>query len=56
MLMTSAVRQVVLNGGNTDDIRKQAIADGMLTLRMDAVLKMKLGMVDYEEVIRETMS
>lgn len=55
MLMTPALRQVVLNGGNTEDIRKQAIKEGMLTLRMDAVLKMKQGIVDYEEVIRETM-
>ena len=56
MPMTGALRQVVLNNGNTDDIRKQAIADGMLTLRQDAVEKMKQGIVDYEEVIRETMS
>ena len=56
MLMTPAVRQVVLDGGTTEDIRKTALGDGMLTLRMDAVLKMKQGLVDYEEVIRETMS
>jgi len=56
MVMTNGLRQVVLNGGSTSDIRKQALEDGMMTLRMDAILKMKQGIVDYEEVIRETMS
>jgi len=56
MLMTPALRQVVLNEGSTADIREQALKDGMMTLRMDAILKMKQGIVDYEEVIRETMS
>jgi type IV pilus assembly protein PilB len=56
MLMTPVLRQVILNGGNTDDIRVQAQKDGMLTLRQDAILKMKQGIVDYEEVIRETMA
>ena len=56
MLMTAGIRKVILDGGTTDDIREQALKDGMLTLRMDAALKMKQGMVDYEEVIRETMS
>jgi len=56
MLMTPALRQVVLNAGSTADIREQALKDGMMTLRMDAILKMKQGVVDYEEVIRETMS
>lgn len=56
MVMTPALRQIVLNGGSTADIREQAIKDGMLTLRVDAILKLKQGIVDYEEVIRETMS
>ncbi len=56
MLMTHSLRDVVLKNGNTDDIRRTAVNDGMLTLRMDAVLKMKQGIVDYEEVIRETMT
>ena len=55
MVMSPALRQVILNGGNATDIREQALKDGMLTLRMDAVQKMKQGIVDYEEVIRETM-
>ena len=56
MVMSPALRQVVLHNGSTEEIREQAIKDGMLTLRVDAILKMKDGIVDYEEVIRETMS
>jgi len=56
MLMTQSLRNVVLHGGTTEEIREEAVKCGMLTLRMDAVLKMKQGIVDHEEVIRETMS
>lgn len=55
MVMTPSVRQVVLRNGTTEEIRQEAIKSGMLTLRGDAVLKMKQGIVEYEEVIRETM-
>jgi type IV pilus assembly protein PilB len=56
MLLTQTIREAILNNGNTDELRSIAVKEGMLTLRMDAVLKMKQGIVDYEEVIRETMS
>ncbi len=56
MVMSPALRQLVLKGGSTADIRDLAVSEGMLTLRMDAILKLKNGIVDYEEVIRETMS
>jgi type IV pilus assembly protein PilB len=56
MPMSPSLRQLVLDGASTTDIRNQAISEGMLTLRMDAALKMRNGIVDYEEVIRETMS
>ncbi|MDP2983140.1 MAG: type IV-A pilus assembly ATPase PilB [Candidatus Latescibacter sp.] len=56
MLMSPALRELVLNNGSTAQIRELAINEGMMTLRADAILKMKNGIVDYEEVIRETMS
>ncbi len=56
MVMTPALRKLVLKGGSTEELRDLAVSEGMLTLRMDAVLKMKNGIVDYEEVVRETMS
>jgi len=56
MVMEPELRKVILDGGSTAEIREQAIKCGMMTLRKDAILKMKQGIVDYEEVIRETMS
>ncbi|MHB9030542.1 MAG: type IV-A pilus assembly ATPase PilB [Candidatus Latescibacterota bacterium] len=56
MVMKPSIRQLVLNGGSTAELRDQAVKEGMLTLRMDALQKMKNGIVDYEEVIRETMN
>jgi type IV pilus assembly protein PilB len=56
MVMTTGIRAVILNNGSTEDIRQAALKSGMMTLRMDAALKMRQGIVDYEEVIRETMS
>ena len=36
------------------EIREGAIADGMLTLRMDGLLKVMKGITTLEQVIRET--
>jgi len=34
--------------------REQAVKDGMLTLRMDGMLKVKRGITTLEEVVKET--
>src|SRR5213594_1160796 len=54
MAMTSAVRRMVLKGGSTEEIREQAVKDGMLTLRTDGMLKVKRGITTLEEVVKET--
>jgi type IV pilus assembly protein PilB len=55
LLMTERLREVILNGGSTDDIRKQAIDEGMLSLRESALRKALIGMTTIEEVLRVTM-
>ncbi len=55
MVMTERLRDIVLNGGSTDDIRKQAIDDGMLSLRESALRKALLGVTSIEEVVRVTL-
>ncbi|MBF0542951.1 MAG: type IV-A pilus assembly ATPase PilB [Candidatus Riflebacteria bacterium] len=55
MIMTERARDIILNGGSTDDIRKQAIDDGMLSLRESALRKSLIGMTTVEEVVRVTM-
>ena len=54
MLMTSALRRLVLKGGSTEELQQQAVKDGMLTLRMDGMVKIKRGVTTLEEVVKET--
>jgi len=54
MSMTSNLRRLVLKGGSTEEIQQQAVKDGMLTLRMDGMLKVKKGVTTLEEVVKET--
>jgi type IV pilus assembly protein PilB len=54
MAMSSNLRRLVLRGGSTEELREQAVKDGMLTLRMDGMLKVKRGITSLEEVVKET--
>ncbi|HXQ29967.1 MAG TPA: type IV-A pilus assembly ATPase PilB [Gemmatimonadales bacterium] len=54
MSLTSALRRLVLKGGSTEELREQAVKDGMLTLRMDGMVKVKRGITTLEEVVKET--
>jgi len=54
MSMSSNLRRLVLKGGSTEEIQQQAVKDGMLTLRMDGMLKVKRGITSLEEVVKET--
>jgi type IV pilus assembly protein PilB len=55
LMMSERLRDIILNGGSTDDIRRQAIEEGMLTLRESAMRKALTGMTSLEEVVRVTM-
>ncbi len=54
MTMSPALRRMILHGASTAELQEQAISDGMLTLRMDGVLKVTKGVTTIEEVIKET--
>ena len=41
-------------GEGTDEIRDVALANGMLTLRMDGLKKVERGATTLEEVVKET--
>lgn len=56
MMMSERLRDIILNGGSTDDIRRQAIEEGMLSLRESALRKALTGVTSLEEVVRVTMS
>jgi type IV pilus assembly protein PilB len=54
MAMSPTLRRMVLQGASTAELQKQAVDEGMLTLRMDGMLKVRRGITTLEEVIKET--
>jgi type IV pilus assembly protein PilB len=54
MPFTPELRRVILKGGSAADIKDQALSEGMLTLRMDGMFKVKKGITTLEEVVKET--
>ncbi len=54
MPVTNKIRDLILDRASTNQIKKQAVADGMLTLRADALMKLKNGITTAEEVLKET--
>lgn len=49
---TDTLKTLVKRRATTDEIRSQAIADGMTTLRQDGILKVLQGLTDIHEVRR----
>jgi len=54
MAMTPKVRKTVMSNAGATEIKDAAIEDGMLTLRMDAWMKVMKGITTMEQMIRET--
>ncbi len=54
MIMTDELREFVLNGASTLELKREAIRQGMQTLRMSALNKLSLGWTSMEEVVRAT--
>jgi type IV pilus assembly protein PilB len=54
MPVTAGIRDLILDRASTAAIKKQAVENGMLTLRRDALLKLKKGITTAEEVLKET--
>ncbi len=55
MEVTQTIRDLILSGGTAEDLRRQAKADGMITLRQSGLEKIRAGITTIEEVLRETM-
>ena len=56
MRMSEPVKRLVVDGAHLSDIKKQALDEGMLTLRRCALLNAGRGKTSLEEVERVTMS
>jgi type IV pilus assembly protein PilB len=55
MEMTDTLRERVLTGATAIDIRRHALAEGMVTLRASGLEKARQGVTSLEEVLRETV-
>ncbi|MDP2304473.1 MAG: type IV-A pilus assembly ATPase PilB [Pseudomonadota bacterium] len=54
MVCNEEVREFILNGASTLELKREAVRNGMKTLRMSAVTKFREGMTSLEEVVRVT--
>ena len=54
--VTPKVRELILRNASSDDIKKQAIKDGMKTLRMCALTKVAQGLTTLEEAVSNSAS
>ncbi|HKI96392.1 MAG TPA: type IV-A pilus assembly ATPase PilB [Gemmatimonadales bacterium] len=54
MALTPELRRYILRGASTAELSEQAVSEGMLTLRMDGMVKVKKGVTTLEEVVKET--
>ncbi len=55
MAMTAGLREMILQGAATDELRGKAEEDGMLTLRRSGLTKARDGMTSLEEVLKVTL-
>jgi type IV pilus assembly protein PilB len=56
MVMTDGIRDLVLSGASASELKRQAIDDGMKTLRRAGIEKVREGKTTVEEVLRVTMN
>jgi type IV pilus assembly protein PilB len=54
MPLWDSLKELVINGASTTELKGEAIRLGMQTLRMAALGKMKIGMTSIEEVVGNT--
>ena len=54
MEVTEAIQQLILQGGDATRIRKQAVSEGMITLRDSGLEKIRSGVSTVEEVLKAT--
>jgi type II secretory ATPase GspE/PulE/Tfp pilus assembly ATPase PilB-like protein len=54
LLMTEALRPLVIDRASISELRMKARAEGMRTLRQDGITKVLAGVTTVEEMVRET--
>jgi len=56
MIVTDTVRDLILSGTDSNTIKKEAIKEGMSTVRQNAVAKVLQGITTIEELFRSTQT
>src|SRR5216117_1198930 len=56
MEITDEIRELILIGASSLELRKKSIEDGMITLRESGLCKIRNGVTTIEEVLRETVA
>ena len=56
MPLTDNLKELVLNGASSAELKRGAIKEGMKSLRMSGITKLKQGVTTIEEVVRATMA
>ncbi len=56
MYITEELKEFILSGASALEIKREAIRQGMQTLRTSALTKLKAGLTTTEEVVRNTSS
>jgi len=56
MEVNDDIRELILIGASSLELRKKAIEDGMITLRESGLQKVRAGVTTLEEVVRETVA
>jgi type IV pilus assembly protein PilB len=55
MEITEGIRDLIMVGATAVEIKRKALEEGMLTLRMSGLEKIRAGVTTVEEVLRETV-
>ncbi|MEE8166640.1 MAG: type IV-A pilus assembly ATPase PilB, partial [Myxococcota bacterium] len=55
MEITNEMRELILVGASAPELRRKAVEEGMLTLRLSGLRKIQDGVTSIDEVVRETV-
>ncbi|MFY9550619.1 MAG: type IV-A pilus assembly ATPase PilB [Thermoanaerobaculia bacterium] len=55
LLFTDEIRDMILSGASSIELKRKAIEEGMVSLRMSGLQKIRDGSTTLEEVLRETV-
>jgi type IV pilus assembly protein PilB len=56
MEVDDALRELILIGASSLELKKKAVENGMITLRRSGLRKIAAGQCTMEEVLRETVN